>query len=61
MPARINHNVHLKEIHRSMALHGADVARQVEQLSSGHRVNRSSDDPASLALANDTPPPNFSP
>ena len=52
MPARINHNVHLKQIHRSLALHSAGVSRQVEQLSSGNRVNRSSDDPASLALAN---------
>ena len=52
MPARINHNVVLRQIHRSMALHGAGVARQIEQLSSGNRVNRSSDDPASLALAN---------
>jgi len=52
MPARINHNVHLKQIHRSMATHGAGVARRIEQLSSGNRINRSSDDPASLALVN---------
>ena len=51
MPARINHNVQLKTVHRDMAIHHADAARQIRQLSSGLRVNRSSDDPASLALA----------
>ena len=52
MPARINHNVHLRQVHRELAIHHADSARQIAQLSSGRRVNRSSDDPASLALAN---------
>ena len=51
MPVRINHNVHLQEIARSLSLHHAQAARQIEQLASGNRVNRSSDDPASLALA----------
>ena len=49
---RINHNAHLREIHRTLALHNADTSRQIVMLSSGLRVNRSSDDPASLALAN---------
>lgn len=49
---RINHNAHLREIHRTLALHSADTSRQIVMLSSGLRVNRSSDDPASLALAN---------
>lgn len=52
MPARINHNAHLKQTHRSLALHSAGIARRVEQLSSGNRVNRSSDDPAGMALVN---------
>jgi flagellin len=49
---RINHNTHLREIHRTLAVHSADTSRQIAMLSSGLRVNRSSDDPASLALAN---------
>ena len=52
MPARINHNAHLKGVHRNLAVHSANVSKRIEQLSSGHRINRSSDDPASLALAN---------
>ena len=51
MPAHINHNPHLKQVHRNLSLHYAGATRQVEQLASGQRVNRSSDDPASLALA----------
>ncbi len=52
MPARINHNAHLKQIHRNLSLHAAESAKQIRQLASGRRVDRSSDDPASLALAN---------
>jgi len=51
MPAHINHNTHLNQVHRNLSMHYAGAARQVEQLASGERVNRSSDDPASLALA----------
>ena len=51
MPARINHNVHLKQIQRNLSVHHADAARQIEHLSSGLRVSRPSDDPASLAQA----------
>ena len=49
--ARINHNSHLTEVHRTMAVHQADVSKQIGMLSSGLRINRASDDPASLALA----------
>lgn len=49
--ARINHNTHLQDIHRSLSVHSAGMGRQISQLSSGLRVERSSDDPASLALA----------
>ena len=51
MPARINHNAHLRQVSRNMTIHSMDTARQIGQLSSGKRVSRSSDDPASLALA----------
>lgn len=51
MPARINHNAHLTSLHRNLSLHNASAARNMQQLSSGMRVNRASDDPASLALA----------
>ena len=51
MPVHISSNAQLKESHRHLAVHQAGAARQIAQLSSGHRVNRSSDDPASLSLA----------
>ena len=51
MPAHINHNPHLKQVHHNLSRHYAGAARQIEQLASGKRINRSSDDPASLALA----------
>ncbi|MEW6750388.1 MAG: flagellin [Candidatus Latescibacterota bacterium] len=51
MPARIGHNAHLKEVSRHVGVHYAGASRQVESLASGQRVNRASDDPASLALA----------
>ena len=48
---RINHNALLREVHRNLAVHTADTSKRLEQVASGHRVNRPSDDPASLALA----------
>ncbi len=51
MPARIDHNAPLKQIQRNLGLHQAEAARAIEHLSSGQRVERSSDDPASLFLA----------
>jgi flagellin len=51
MPARINHNPHLKQVHRNLTLHYAEAAKQIEHLSSGSRVDRASDDPASLYMA----------
>ena len=51
MPARINHNVHLQQVTRNLSLHFEKASRQIEQLASGHRVNRASDDPASVSLA----------
>ena len=52
MPARLNHNVSLKQLHHNMRLHFGNVGTQIEKAASGMRINRSSDDPASLALAN---------
>ena len=51
MPARLNNNVHLKQIHHNMRIHFENAGTQIEKASSGMRVNRSSDDPAELALA----------
>ena len=51
MPARINHNAHLMQMHRNLGVHFENANRQIEQISSGNRVNRSSDDAANLALA----------
>ena len=48
---RINYNAHLREVHRNLMVHTADANKPIEQIASGRRVNRSSDDPASLALA----------
>ncbi|HIG57224.1 MAG TPA: hypothetical protein EYG11_11155 [Candidatus Latescibacteria bacterium] len=52
MPATLNHNVNLKHISRNMQIHFGNTGAQIEKASSGMRINRSSDDPASLALAN---------
>ena len=52
MPARLNHNPNLNQVHHSLATHLGRAARRIGQLSSGERIERSSDDPASLALAN---------
>ncbi|MBI2503902.1 MAG: flagellin [Candidatus Latescibacteria bacterium] len=51
MPARINHNPHLKQVHRNLTRHYAEAVKQIEHLSSGNRVDRASDDPASLYMA----------
>ena len=50
-PTRINHNAHLTDVHRNLSVHNAGASRQIGMLSSGLRVERASDDPASLALA----------
>ena len=51
MPAQLNHNVNLKRIHHNMRIHFDNAGAQIEKVASGMRINRSSDDPASLALA----------
>ena len=52
MPATLNHNVNLQHINRNMQIHFGNTGTQIEKASSGMRINSSSDDPASLALAN---------
>ncbi|MDE0962305.1 MAG: flagellin [Candidatus Latescibacteria bacterium] len=52
MPATLNHNVNLQHINRNMQIHFSNTSTQIEKASSGMRINRSSDDPAGLALAN---------
>ncbi len=52
MPATLSHNVNLKHVNHNMQIHFDNTGSQIEKASSGMRVNRSSDDPASLALAN---------
>jgi flagellin len=42
----------MRQLSRQLSLHLAGASRQVEHLASGLRLNRASDDPASLALAN---------
>ena len=49
MPATLNHNVNLQHINRNMQTHFGNTGTQIEKASSGMRINRSSDDPASLA------------
>lgn len=51
MPARLNHNVNLKQVHHNMRIHFDNTGSQIEKAASGRRINRSSDDPAGLALA----------
>ena len=45
MPARINHNAHLKQIHQNLSLHAAESAKQIRQLrlwTSGGAIQRRS-------------------
>lgn len=51
MPARVDSEGLLTQVHQNLKLHYAEAAKQIQRLSSGHRIDRASDDPASLALA----------
>ena len=48
---RINNNISAINVHRQMGIHVADVAKSVERLSSGLRINRAADDAAGLAIS----------
>ena len=51
MTLRLQNSAHLKNMHLNLNVHFDKVARQMEQISSGQRVNRSSDDAASVGSA----------
>ena len=51
MNTSISHNLSLKEFSRHLSIHANDAARSIQHLSSGQRVERASDDPASMGLA----------
>ena len=51
MTLRLQNSAHLKNMHLNLTVHFDKVARHLEQISSGQRVNRSSDDVASVGLA----------
>ncbi|SFF95536.1 flagellin [Desulfotomaculum arcticum] len=47
----INHNIAALTAYRNMTIAGKMVARSIERLSSGLRINRAADDPAGLAIS----------
>ncbi|TYO97029.1 flagellin [Desulfallas thermosapovorans DSM 6562] len=47
----INHNIAALAAYRNMTIAGNMVARDIERLSSGLRINRAADDPAGLAIS----------
>lgn len=51
MTLRLQNSAHLKNMHLNLTVHFDKVARHMEQISSGQRVNRSSDDAASVGMA----------
>jgi len=48
---RINNNIMAINSHRQYGINGGNIARNVERLSSGFRVNRAADDAAGLAIS----------
>ena len=51
MSLRINNNVEAFNAHRQLAGTSDKVARSMERLSSGYRINRAADDAAGLAIS----------
>jgi len=51
MSLRINHNVSALNSHRNLAANQTRMARTLERLSSGLKINRASDGPASLVIS----------
>ena len=51
MSMRINHNVSALNSHRNLAANQTRMARTLERLSSGLKINRASDGPASLVIS----------
>jgi flagellin len=48
---RINNNISAINTHRQVGIHTEEVAKSVERLSSGYRINRAGDDAAGLAIS----------
>ena len=48
---RINHNIPAMNTHRQYSINNTNIAKSVEKLSSGYRVNRAGDDAAGLAIS----------
>jgi len=48
---RINHNISALNTYRQLALNNTSVAKSLEKLSSGLRINRAGDDAAGLAIS----------
>jgi len=51
MATIINHNIEAMDAYRNLALTNGMLARSLERLSSGYRINRASDDAAGLAIS----------
>ncbi|MCH9032847.1 MAG: flagellin, partial [candidate division Zixibacteria bacterium] len=51
MSLRINHNITALDAHRNLVNSTVMLARSMEKLSSGFRINRAADDPAGLVIS----------
>ena len=51
MTYRINHNIASINSHRNLNINNTNMAKTLEKLSSGMKINRASDSPASLAIS----------
>src|SRR4051812_9533684 len=51
MSLRINNNIEAFNAHRQLSATSANVAKSMERLSSGSRINRAADDAAGLAIS----------
>ncbi len=51
MTLRLQNSAHLKNMHLNLAVHFDKIARDMEQISSGQRINRSSDDVTGRGMA----------
>lgn len=48
---RIQHNIMALNSHRQLGINNANIAKSLEKLSSGYRINRAGDDAAGLAIS----------
>jgi flagellin len=47
----INHNISAMNTHRQLGVNASNLAKNVEKLSSGYRINRAADDAAGLSIS----------